>query len=104
MESDYIYAILKMWSAIHHELIVYNNTPYPESLLDTHKDSSHQIYVIAKRTFIKTSVPNPVAGNTILPKIISPPMVKSLINLYIVFNCIKNFYLAYKEVKIVFSL
>ena len=40
-----------------------------------------ELVVLPKGAFIKTSVSNPTDGNTILPKIISPPVVKSLITL-----------------------
>ena len=46
-----------------------------------------ELVVLPKGAFIKTSVSNPTVGNIILPKIISPPLVKSLITL-LYFNLI----------------
>ena len=67
------------YDATHHEIMVYMSTQIQNLFWIPIRIPPIKLVVMPKGTFIKTSVSNPTNGNIILPKIIPPPMVKSLI-------------------------
>ena len=84
-------------------MILYINIPIQNFIWMLIRIPPIELVVLPKGAFIKTQVSNPTIGNTILPKIISPIMVKSLITYNIQFNDINSFYFLYCQVIIIIS-